>query len=99
MIGRAAIGNPWCFQDRRKYPEPTIDERIKLALKHFHLYRRFKRELVALREFRKYIGNYVSGFRNAKEWRKRLMECQNEKTFVECMREIQHLEQPLALAG
>ena len=99
MIGRAAIGNPWCFQDRRKYPEPTIDERIKLALKHFHLYRRFKRELVAVREFRKYIGNYVNGFRNAKEWRKRLMECQNEKTFVECMRKIQHLEQPLALAG
>ncbi|MFL2744245.1 MAG: tRNA dihydrouridine synthase, partial [bacterium] len=28
MIGRAAIGNPWCFQDRRKYPEPTLDERI-----------------------------------------------------------------------
>tara|TARA_B100000315_G_scaffold85858_1_gene78744 strand:+ start:5798 stop:6718 length:921 start_codon:yes stop_codon:yes gene_type:complete len=89
MIGRAAIGNPWCFQDRRKYPEPTLDERIELALKHFHLYRRFKRELVAVREFRKYIGNYVSGFRNAKEWRNNLMQCQNEKSFVECMREIQ----------
>ncbi len=99
MIGRAAIGNPWCFQDRRKYPEPTLDERIELALKHFHLYRRFKRELVAVREFRKYIGNYVSGFRNAKEWRNNLMQCQNEKSFVECMREIQQLEPPLALTG
>ena len=89
MIGRAAIGNPWCFQDRRKYAEPTLDERIELALKHFHLYRRFKRELVAVREFRKYIGNYVSGFRNAKEWRNNLMQCQDEKSFVECMREIQ----------
>ena len=82
MIGRAAIGNPWCFQDRRKYPEPTLDQRIELALKHFHLYRRFKQELVAVREFRKYIGNYVSGFRNAKEWRNCLMQCQNEKSFV-----------------
>ncbi|MEC9012380.1 MAG: tRNA-dihydrouridine synthase family protein [SAR324 cluster bacterium] len=99
MIGRAAIGNPWCFQDRRKYPEPTLDERIELALKHFHLYRRFKRELVAVREFRKYIGNYVSGFRNAKEWRNNLMQCQNEKSFVECMLEIQQLEPPLALTG
>ncbi|MDG2063887.1 MAG: tRNA-dihydrouridine synthase family protein [SAR324 cluster bacterium] len=99
MIGRAAIGNPWCFQDRRKYPEPTLDERIDLALKHFHLYRRFKRELVAVREFRKYIGNYVSGFRNAKEWRNNLMQCQNEKSFVECMCEIQQLEPPLALTG
>ncbi|MEC9383971.1 MAG: tRNA-dihydrouridine synthase family protein [SAR324 cluster bacterium] len=99
MIGRAAIGNPWCFQDRRKYPEPTLDERIELALKHFHLYRRFKRELVAVREFRKYIGNYVSGFRNAKEWRNNLMQCQNENSFVECMLEIQQLEPPLALTG
>ena len=99
MIGRAAIGNPWCFQDRRKYPEPTLDQRIELALKHFHLYRRFKQELVAVREFRKYIGNYVSGFRNAKEWRNSLMQCQNEKSFVECMLEIQQLEPPLALTG
>tara|TARA_B110000263_G_scaffold859_1_gene700 strand:- start:45 stop:746 length:702 start_codon:yes stop_codon:yes gene_type:complete len=99
MIGRAAIGNPWCFQDRRKYTDPTLDQRIELALKHFHLYRRFKQELVAVREFRKYIGNYVSGFRNAKEWRNSLMQCQNEKSFVECMREIQQLEPPLALTG
>jgi len=99
MIGRAAIGNPWCFQDRRKYPDPTLDQRIELALKHFHLYRRFKQELVAVREFRKYIGNYVSGFRNAKEWRNSLMQCQNEKSFVECMLEIQQLEIPLAFTG
>ncbi|HIO10470.1 MAG TPA: tRNA-dihydrouridine synthase family protein [Deltaproteobacteria bacterium] len=99
MIGRAAIGNPWCFQDRRKYPEPTHHERIEIALEHFHLYRRFKREIVAVREFRKYLGNYVSGFRNAKEWRSRLMQCNDEKTFVECMQEIKQLEPPLALAG
>ena len=99
MIGRAAIGNPWCFQDRRKYPEPTHHERIEIALEHFHLYRRFKREIVAVREFRKYLGNYVSVFRNAKEWRSRLMQCNDEKTFVECMQEIKQLEPPLALAG
>ena len=99
MIGRAAIGNPWCFQDRRKYPEPTHHERIEITLEHFLLYRRFKREIVAVREFRKYLGNYVSGFRNAKEWRSRLMQCNDEKTFVECMQEIKQLEPPLALAG
>ena len=99
MIGRAAIGNPWCFQDRRKYPEPTHHEHIEIAMEHFHLYRRFKREIVAVREFRKYLGNYVSGFRNAKEWRSRLMQCNDEKTFVECMQEIKQLEPPLALAG
>ena len=99
MIGRAAIGNPWCFQDQRKFLEPTHHERIELALKHYHLFRRFKQELVAVREFRKYLGNYVSGFRNAKEWRNRLMQCQDEASFVECMQGIKRLEPPLALAG
>ena len=97
MIGRAAIGNPWCFLDRRKYPEPTHYERIDLALKHYHLFRRFKKELVAVRSFRKYLGNYVGGFHNAKEWRNRLMQCQNEESFVECMQQIRRIETPLAL--
>ena len=99
MIGRAAIGNPWCFLNSQKYPTPTLHERIELAIRHFYLYRRFKNEFVALREFRKYLGNYVSGFRNAKEWRSRLMQCQNEESFVECMLEIKKLENTLAFAG
>jgi tRNA-dihydrouridine synthase B len=99
MIGRAAIGNPWCFQDRSKYPLPTQFKRIEVALEHFHLFRRFKQETIAVKEFRKYLGSYVNGFRNAKEWRNRLMQCQDENSFVRCMREIQLLEPPLALAG
>ena len=99
MIGRAAIGNPWCFLNRQKFPEPTHNERIELALKHYHLYRRFKKEIVALREFRKYLRNYISGFRNAKEWRIQLMQCQDEKTFVACMYDIMKIKPPIALAG
>ena len=99
MIGRAAIGDPWCFQDRRKYPLPTHYQRIEVALKHFCLFRGFKKEIVAVKEFRKYLSSYVNGFRNAKEWRNKLMQCQDENSFVRCMKEIQLLEKPLALAG
>ena len=99
MIGRAAIGNPWCFQDRRKYPLPTHFQRIEVALEHYYLFRSFKKEIVAVKEFRKYLGSYVNGFRNAKEWRNRLMQCKDENSFVRRMKEIQLLEPPLALAG
>ena len=99
MIGRAAIGNPWCFQNRRKYPSPTNFQRIEIALEHFHLFRSFRKEIVAVKEFRKYLGSYVNGFRNAKEWRNRLMHCKDENSFVRCMKEIQLLEPPMALAG
>ena len=96
MIGRAAIGNPWCFLNRQKYPDPTHNERIELALKHYYLYRRSKKEIVALREFRKYLHNYVSGFRNAKELRNQLMQCQEESTFVARMSEIMQIEHQFA---
>ena len=99
MIGRAAIGNPWCFQDSRKYPLPTQSQRIEVALEHYYLFRSVKKEMIAVREFRKYLGSYVNGFRNAKEWRNKLMQCQDENSFVQNMKEIQQLEPPLALAG
>ena len=99
MIGRSAIGNPWCFLNRAKYAEPTHSHRIETALEHYDLLRNLKEELVALKEFRKYLGNYVSGFRGAKEWRNRLMQCNNEKDFFDCMLKIQQKIPPLAFAG
>ena len=98
MIGRAAIGNPWCFLNRIKFRDPTHNERIDIALEHYYLFRHFKEELIALREFRKYLGNYVAGFKNAKEWRNRLMHCEDEKTFVDYMLKIKHIGPSLTLA-
>ena len=44
MLGRASIGNPWIFQRIKNYlstgvipPEPTVTERINLALEHFEM--------------------------------------------------------------
>ena len=99
MIGRAAIGNPWCFQDQQKEAPPSLEERVAVALEHYHLSRKYKKENVAVREFRKYIGNYVSGFRNAKEWRNRIMECQTEQSFINCMQEIKYLDNELQKAS
>lgn len=99
MIGRAAIGNPWCFLNQKKYPEPTLNDRIEIALEHYLLFRRIKAEIVALREFRKYLGNYVSGFKNAKNWRVRLMECNDEKDFFDCLQKIKTIQPKLTFAG
>ena len=87
------------FSGQEKYPLPNHFQRIEVALEHFYLFRRFKKEIVAVKEFRKYLGSYVNGFRKAKEWRNKLMQCQDENSFVKCMKEIQQLETPLALAG
>ncbi len=99
MIGRHAIGNPWCFQDSKKYPQPVLGERIRVALDHYGLLCKIQPERVAVKEFRKYLGHYVNDFQHAKAWRARLMECESSPEFVACMNRLQQEEGLLQLAS
>jgi len=72
MIGRAAQGNPWIFNRIVRYletgeiiTEPSSQERINMAIRHFNDMIRFKGEYVGVREMRKHIAWYLKGIRNA----------------------------------
>lgn len=93
MIGRKAIGNPWVFQDSRKYPHPSLSQRISIAIEHYFLLRELKPERVVLKEFRRYLGEYVQGFYQAKEARKLLMEAPNETEFIRLLEDLKKVEQ------
>ncbi len=99
MIGRHAIGNPWCFRDPEKFPHPALAERVEVALDHYGLLCKLQPERVAVREFRKYLGHYVNGFQRAKAWRARLMQCKSSPEFVACMNHLQLEEGLLEVAG
>ncbi|MBF0279902.1 MAG: tRNA-dihydrouridine synthase family protein [SAR324 cluster bacterium] len=98
MIGRKAIGNPWVFQDGRKYPHPPLSSKISVALEHYYLLRQIKAEQVALREFRKYLGEYIRGFYQAKDQRRLLMEAPDEKEFIRLMEELKMMSQEFPLS-
>ena len=74
-IGRGAVGNPFVFGeiiaalDGREYTEPTLDERIALALSQLNIASEEKGEEVAVREARKQIAQYFRSFRGAAELR------------------------------
>ena len=97
MIGRHAIGNPWVFQDRRKNPQPCLSSRISVALEHYFLLRKIKAEPIALKEFRKYLGEYVQGFYQAKEYRQTLMRVRDEGQFVRLMERLKWMNRDHAL--
>ena len=99
MIGRHAIGNPWCFKDTNQFSLPKIEERIEVALEHYRLLCKIQKERVAVLEFRKYLGHYVNGFINAKAWRARLMECNSSPEFIACMNRLKDEEGLLDLVG
>ena len=88
MIGRSAIGNPWVFCIPNERACPSSAERAETAIRHYELLREFQTEHRALREFRKYLGEYIQGFPHAKEQRKQLMTCEREEDFLQQMHEI-----------
>lgn len=68
MIGRGTQGNPWIFKSILEYlekgvilPEPEINDKINMALKHLKLSKEYKGEYVAVREMRKHIAWYLKG--------------------------------------
>lgn len=71
MIGRGSQGNPWIFKRMAYYmesgellPEPTIKEKVLMALEHMNLVVEHKGEYVGIREMRKHIAWYLKGLRN-----------------------------------
>lgn len=72
MIGRGAQGNPWIFNRINHYmktgeilPEPTAEEKIRTAIKHFNFAIKEDGEYVAVREMRKHLGWYLKGMKKS----------------------------------
>ncbi len=79
LIGRAAIGNPWIFEQCQRVfngdseREITIEERVSVCRRHLHDAINFKGEHTSIFEMRKHYGNYFKGLRNFKPYRLRLV--------------------------
>ncbi|MEA4884072.1 MAG: tRNA dihydrouridine synthase DusB [Clostridia bacterium] len=72
MIGRAALGNPWIFEECLHYlrtgellPGPTPSERIAMAARHLADSARHSGERTATSEMRKHLAWYIRGLRGA----------------------------------
>jgi len=80
MIGRASVGRPWIFRDIRHYlntgellPEPTVNEKVDIALFHLEKSLEFKEGKKAIFEMRRHMSNYFKGLPHFKETRLKLL--------------------------
>ena len=80
MIGRAAIGYPWIFNEIKHFfktgehlPSPTIEDRVQVARKHLHFSVDWKGPVVGINEMRRHYANYLKGMPNIKEFRGKLV--------------------------
>ena len=69
MIGRAARGNPWIFKRVNHYLEtgellskPTVDEVKDMILRHATMIVSYKGEYIGMREMRKHVSWYTTGY-------------------------------------
>jgi len=72
MIARGAQGNPWLLREvayylkEGKYLEkPSVEEKIRVALRHFDLLLEIKGEHIGLLEMRKHASWYIKGMQAA----------------------------------
>ena len=80
MIGRAAIGYPWIFNEIKHYfktghhlPSPSISQRVEATRKHLAFSIRWKGDRLGILEMRRHYSNYFKGLPNFKEYRMRLV--------------------------
>ena len=80
MIGRATVGRPWIFRDIRHYldtgeilPEPTVSEKVDLALVHLDQSLTYKTGSRGIFEMRRHLSNYFKGLSHFKETRLKLL--------------------------
>jgi nifR3 family TIM-barrel protein len=80
MIGRAAIGYPWIFNEIKHYIKtgemlgaPTIQQRVEVCKKHLQKSVEWKGEGVGMLEMRRHYTSYFKGLNHFKEYRTKLV--------------------------
>lgn len=76
MVGRGALGRPWVFTQINTYfatgeilPEPPIEERMSVMLRHIDKLCEYKGDYIGMREARKHAAWYIRDIRGAAKYR------------------------------
>lgn len=95
MIGRAAIGYPWIFNEIKYFlktgnhlPPPTIEDRVAVCRKHLFKSVEWKNPIVGINEMRRHYANYLKGLPNIKEYRNKLVTLKTVEEIDEVLYDI-----------
>lgn len=96
MIGRAAIGYPWIFNEIKHFlatgehlPPPTIEQRTSAIRDHLLRSVEWKGPVVGILEMRRHYTNYLKGFPHIKEFRNQLVQKKTVEEIEEVLQQVQ----------
>ncbi len=96
MIGRAAIGYPWIFNEIKHYmltgthlDAPNIQQRIEVCKKHLLKSVEWKGEGLGVLEMRRHYTHYFKGLNHFKEFRTKLVTLNKLNDILEVIEEVE----------
>lgn len=96
MIGRAAIGYPWIFNEIKHFMKtgehlapPTIGDRVEAAKDHLLMSIKWKGELLGINEMKRHYTNYFKGIAHFKEYRMKLVTSSNLQEVLDILDYVQ----------
>jgi nifR3 family TIM-barrel protein len=95
MIGRAAIGYPWIFNEVKHYfatgahlEPPNIDDRVAVIRKHLRRSIEWKGLVPGINEMRRHYTNYLKGLPGIRDYRLKLVTNTSEAAIETVLQEI-----------
>ena len=96
MIGRAAIGYPWFFNEVKHYfktgeylAKPTIAQRVEMARRHLQMAIDWKGPILGVFETRRHYTNYFKGIPHFKEHRMKMVTSDHAKDVFAAFDEVE----------
>lgn len=96
MIGRAAIGYPWIFNEIKHYlltgehlAKPTVVNRVEAVRNHLTWAMDWKGERLGIVETRPHYANYFKGIQSFKEHRQKLVTLSTPEELFAALNEIE----------
>ncbi len=96
MLGRAAIGYPWIFNEIKHFlktgehlNKPTIQDRINVCKQHLKHSIEWKGEILGIAEMKRHYSNYFKGIPHFKDYRKKLVTSNDKDQIFYTLKEIE----------
>jgi tRNA-dihydrouridine synthase B len=97
MIGRAAIGNPFIFNEIKHFactgellPPPTILQRMNACTQHLQASVQWKGDKLGILEMRRHYTNYLKGISHVKDFKAQILDSLDLEKILVLLQEIAH---------
>ena len=99
MIGRAAIGHPFIFEEVKHYfatgeilAVPSIEQKVDVAIEHLTNSIKWKGEKLGILEMRRHYSNYLTGISHVKEIKNKIVSSLELQEILELLDVVKGME-------